>query len=428
MQAELFRRQVREARQTEWLGAIGFQAPRYGWLFAGCAIACLVAMGLLLTFGRFTRHERAEGALIPSGGLLSLTAPSAGVVTRCLVAEADSVIEGQPIAEISARLDSAALGDTHVLIDAQLHEQKGRFDADLAGQSTLASQQQQDLDARKATLSQQLDVLDSQREMKGQQVTSAAALIERIRPLRDKGVLGAFEWDQRESALLDARVQLKGIVLQRLEIERELGAVRGELDRLPLTVAARRNEIERKLADVAQAIARNEAESAVVIRAPRSGTISGLTAVQGQTMDAGQRLASLIPSGSTLQAELWIPSRAVGFVATGDAVVLRYRAYPYQQFGSRKGRVIEVGESALSPPELDQLRGRRSDEPMYRVTVALDSQNVVASGRPLPLRASMAVDADILMDRQRLIDWILTPFYGTSGPSRDVRASSVGPA
>jgi membrane fusion protein len=52
---------------------------------------------------------------------------------------------------------------------------------------------------------------------------------------------------------------------------------------------------------------------------------------------------------------------------------------------------------------------------MYRVTVALAAQRVTAHGRALPLQPGMRVDADILLERRRLIEWVLEPLYSISG-------------
>jgi membrane fusion protein len=134
----------------------------------------------------------------------------------------------------------------------------------------------------------------------------------------------------------------------------------------------------------------------------------------GQTVAAGQRLLSVLPAGSFLQAELWLPSRAAGFLETGNRVVLRYPAFPYQKFGQKGGRILEVSRSATAAAELTILLGRTISEPLYRVLVELDEQSVNAYGRPEALKAGMTVDADILLDRRCLIEWVLEPLYGIS--------------
>jgi len=424
----LFRREVLEARRNDFLGIIEIGPARYGRTFAGCALACVAAIACFITFARYTRHERVEGQLVPSAGLLELSAPSTGTITRCLVREGEQVVEGQPIAEVRAALDSIALGDTRALIDERLREQLAALDSDMAQQHSRVAQQRRGIDSRIELLQRQLDLIETQRSLKDQQVAAAAALLDRLRPLREKGVLGAFEWDQRESAVLDAKMQLKAIVLQRLDVERGLGQARAELEQLPLDAAAKANEIGRKRADVAQSIARNAADRALLVRAPRPGTVTDLGVSDGQAIHAGQHLASLIPAGSELVAELWLPTRAAGFVVAGDRVVLRLHAFPYQKFGSQSGRVLDIGRSATTTLELERLRGMHSGEPMYRVMVALDAQDVRAQGRSLPLRTSMTLDADILIDRQRVIDWIAAPFYDSKDRPDGAAAAEPGAA
>ena len=101
-----------------------------------------------------------------------------------------------------------------------------------------------------------------------------------------------------------------------------------------------------------------------------------------------------------------------GFVEPGDRVMLRYQAYPYQKFGHQHGRVERISRSALGPGELGNAQAA---EPYYRVTVALARQAVVAYGREEPLRPGMLLDADILGERRRLVEWLLEPLYSLKG-------------
>ena len=56
-----------------------------------------------------------------------------------------------------------------------------------------------------------------------------------------------------------------------------------------------------------------------------------------------------------------------------------------------------------------------SREPLYRIKARLDSQAVAAYGRFEPLQPGMQVEADILLDRRRLIEWIFEPILGLAG-------------
>jgi membrane fusion protein len=119
-----------------------------------------------------------------------------------------------------------------------------------------------------------------------------------------------------------------------------------------------------------------------------------------------------VPQDSPLQVSLYAPSRAVGFVAAGDGVLLRFDAYPYQKFGQYGGVVSWVSRTALSPREIGALGvSPESVEPLYEIRVQPDAQTVRAYGATHPLQPGMAVEADIRIERRRLYEWILDPLY-----------------
>jgi len=132
-----------------------------------------------------------------------------------------------------------------------------------------------------------------------------------------------------------------------------------------------------------------------------------------------------VPPDMRLEAQLYGPSRAVGFVRPGQRVLLRYQAYPYQRFGHYEGVVASVSRAALSPGELPpQLAGMtgltglaagQAAEPIYRITVRLASQTVTAYGAEVPLQPGMMLEADVALERRRLFEWVLDPLYALKG-------------
>jgi membrane fusion protein len=48
-------------------------------------------------------------------------------------------------------------------------------------------------------------------------------------------------------------------------------------------------------------------------------------------------------------------------------------------------------------------------EPAYKVTAALDRQDIDANGRRVPLQPDMLLRADIILERRALTSWILEP-------------------
>jgi membrane fusion protein len=412
VEKSLFRREVLDAKQGESMGTILIAAPLSRWLLSGFAVALAIALLTFLFFGHYTRRESVAGQLVPSAGLLNVLAPSAGTVKELNVSDGQSVKEGDVLLELSSEQDSAKLGNAHAAISEQLEAQRGRLTEDLKNQASLAQQQAESLRAKLVLLRSQQAQIDGQIELQLKQVSSNEELLERIKPLGAKGYVSVFQIKQQESALLDAQTQHRVLVRQQLDTRQQIEAAQQQLTQLPLDESSKRNDTERQIANVAQSLAQNEMQRAVVLRAPRDGMVATVLLKQGQMASAGQPLLSILPVGSELQAQLLVPSRAVGFIEPGNTVVLRYQAFPYQKFGQQFGRVTDISRSALSPADVNALVGQQVKEPLYKVMVTLESQQVMAYGRPEPVKPGMALDADIMMDRRSLIEWVFEPLYG----------------
>ena len=113
-----------------------------------------------------------------------------------------------------------------------------------------------------------------------------------------------------------------------------------------------------------------------------------------------------------MQAHLYAPSRAIGFIRPGNTVLLRYQAYPYQKFGHARGTVLSISRSAMSGDDMPAAAGR---EALYRITVSLHNQTMRAYGQAYALQPGMLVDADILLEQRMLYEWALEPLFSLTG-------------
>ena len=136
---------------------------------------------------------------------------------------------------------------------------------------------------------------------------------------------------------------------------------------------------------------------------------------------------TLVPAGSRLEARLYGPSRAIGFVRPGQRVLLRYEAFPHQKFGQYEGVVRSVSRSTVGPAELSgqgaPLPGLVPGEPVYRVTVELAAQTATAYGEAVPLQPGMQLEADVLIETRRLYQWVLDPLHSLTGRERGMNAA-----
>ncbi len=196
-----------------------------------------------------------------------------------------------------------------------------------------------------------------------------------------------------------------------------------EREALPLRTEARLAELDRSVAALEQEAVEAEARRQIVVTAAQAGTVTALRAEQGSSANTSTPLLSIVPAGSQLRAQLFVPSKAIGFIRPGQDVLLRYEAFPYQKFGHHQGVVSSVSRSAVSPNELGaQLAGLTSllsgDEAVYLVTVRLASQTVTAYGEAVPLQPGMQLEADIQVETRRLIEWVFDPLFTLTGRQR----------
>jgi membrane fusion protein len=52
---------------------------------------------------------------------------------------------------------------------------------------------------------------------------------------------------------------------------------------------------------------------------------------------------------------------------------------------------------------------------MYRVRASLSKQSISAYGKSFPLKVGMLADADIILEKRSLFEWLLDPLYAVKG-------------
>ena len=411
----IFRREALQAQQTSWIGEIQLVRPLSLALLTGGVALSVLAVGAFLALGEYTRKVHVTGVLVPDRGVIRLVPPQAAVVLERRVAEGASVRAGDVLFVLS--LDrAAASGDTQATVQRTLAERsKSLGDAAQQQQALLASQLAA-LDRRRSDLQRERGALDAESALLSQRIVLAQQAQARLESLRGENFISAAQVQAKAEELLGLQAQRQAHERQRSAHERDIAAVEAQRRELPLQAGARIGELERERAELAQKSAESEAQRSLLIRAPQDGVVSAVLASPGQTVTAASALASLVPAGSALQAHLYAPSSAVGFLRPQQPVLLRYHAFAYQKFGHQQGRIEQV---SLAPLQASEMAGQpwagTSREPMYRITVALERQQMPAYGALQPLAPGMQLDADVPIERRKLYEWLFEPVLGMAG-------------
>ena len=407
----LFRQQAIDEKRATGLGTIylDISLSQRILVIAFAFVCCLLCS--FLYFAEYTRREQASGILLPTAGLIEITAEAPGTVTHVHGAQGENITGGAPLISISSEKISSGVGATTDEVIAQLRSQKEKLASDIFNLNILKEKQETSLKNHIDLLKLQLNSANGQLDLLRRQVDMNLKMLDKIRPLEIKGYISALQIQQQESGLLDQQVQLTTASRAQLDIQQQLRSQQEQLDQLPLTMQTQRHDLERKVSDIDQTLAQNELQRSSELTSPVSGVVASSLAIVGQPVTAGQILMVIAPTGSPLKARLLLPTKSIGFIKAGDKVVLRYQAFPYQKFGLHTGRVIDVARSPLLPAQASTLIGQQLQEPMYTVDADIDEQEIEAYGGKQKLKPGMQIDADILLDRRTLFEWVFDPLY-----------------
>ena len=401
-----------QARENALFGEVMLRSPVSTTVWCAIAAALAGAVVALLVFGQYTKRTRVVGITVPAAGVLKITTPQPGIVVERHVDEGQQVRAGQVLFVLSSErvMDaSGPRGGAQAAILEQLDRRRASLAEELARRMRIIDEQARATARRLADL--QLEASQLQKELATQAAreASAAEQLARYEELARQNFVSSMTARQRRDELLDQTARRQALERTLLAARREAAAASAELKQIPLRSAQQQAEVRREMSALQQDIVAAEAARRVVVTAPQDGVVTAIAAERGQTV-ALQALATLLPAASPLEAHLFAPSRAVGFVEPGQPVRVRYAAYPFQKFGQYEGVVVQVSRTALAPPELPpQLVLPTHAEALYRITVRLAAAEVMAYGKAQPLSAGMQLEADVMQDRRRLIEWIFEP-------------------
>jgi len=412
MPSSLFRQEAVDAKRGSWLGRIRLAQPVRLWVLTICSALAALVVVVFLILGTYSRRTHVAGQLVPVQGMASILAPVTGVVTRMDIPEGGYVKAGQPLALVSVPRATLADGDTLTALKARLQHRADGLRANHVAQQEQFNTQTNGLRNQLQAARHELTQVEGEIATQHEQIRIAHDMLERLRELETGRYASQLQIKQQESAALAQMSQLQALQRQAASIRRNIAQIEQTLAELPSQRQASEASFKHNLAQLEQEQVEILTQGELAVIAPVDGMVAAQLYKSGQSVQAGQPLLTLVPDDGTLEAELLVPSRAIGFIDPGDTVLLRYQAYPYQKFGHQQGRVSRVSRSPVS-----SVAGSNAimAESFYRINVSLDQQTVLAYGKPEPLKPGMLLDADILGERRSLIEWILEPLYSIQG-------------
>jgi len=395
-----------QQRNRQW-GQVALLQPLSTKITTWLIAASVALVVVFLVLAQYARKETVLGYLTPTAGTAKIFALQQGTIKAIYVKEGQGVEKEQPLLAVETSQIAVNDQDVNTSMLATLGAQRNLLMNQIAAEEERRKSEHARLAASIGGLETEISELQAQIDSQNEQIRLSNSLISSVIGLKAKGIISELEYKRRELAALEQKQKLNSLNQQFAARQNQLTETRYSLEQLPTVMAGKVQNLRSELATTEQRIAEITGRRAYVIRAPAAGRISTLQATVGQFVDPRRPLMEIIPNESVLQAELFVPARAIGFVEPGQEVRILYEAFPYQQFGTYRGRVNNISQTMLTKSDVSGPIDLK--EPAYRVTAALDRSDIDAYGKRIPLQADMLLRADIILEKRSFMSWFLDP-------------------
>lgn len=418
----------------------------------GALVVWLVTLLLIVAlawsyFGRIDIVAVANGKISTEGSTKIIQPAISGVVTNINVHEGQRVKKGETLLALdkttaekdvatanqslsAARVERDILrrlavgGNTDDIINnADLpDETKAMLRQFASSQTALSATRQQAVNGTISNYQQQLQFnqqAKNQLEINAQNLKNRKAEIEKQLPsanpvdkLRLQNELNNI--DQRitsaDSAVLGQNQQLlqsqSGLTQAQNQSQTQTAETNSAFNNQIITAEKRIIELENNLVKAKQILEQT------TITAPVDGTVLSLTVKTiGGVVNAGQQLAQIVPEKVPLYVDAVLDNQDVGFVKSGQRVVVKVATYPFQRYGYLEGVVENISPDAIQ----DDKKGL-----IYKAKIKLNDEKSSKQNQ-LKLLPGMSVSAEITTGQRRIIEFFLDPLMTKADESLKVR-------
>ncbi|WP_414574554.1 HlyD family efflux transporter periplasmic adaptor subunit [Anabaena sp. CCY 9402-a] len=135
------------------------------------------------------------------------------------------------------------------------------------------------------------------------------------------------------------------------------------------------------------------------IKAPVAGTIYKIKATKGP-VQAGEELLSILPEGEEIQLEVKVLNRDIGFIQKGMKAKVKIATFPFQEFGTIDGEVVQVSPNATIDKDLGLV---------FPTRIKLKKHFLSVRGEEVAFTPGMAATGEIVTRKKSILTFIIEP-------------------
>ncbi len=410
----LFRPEVIDKKRDENVfGDVVLIRPVSFSVYTILLVIFVASLLMFMYFGHYASKETVKGVLNPQSGLVKVYAPQRGIVQLREFEEGDAISVGDVIYVVSTERHLNGHEKVQTLVALETEKSIAIIEAQINEEKKLAELNKKDISKQLKYTKQEIASLKKEIKLHKDRVALYAEDVVRIKKIANDQFVPKTEYTKSYQTHLDSQVRL-------VQLERNLTAMmnrkwqlKAKINNIPITLTQSVLSYQKSLSDYRQRLAETRGNQSYTIVAPASGRVTALLYSIGDTINPKSPLLTILPNKTELRADLYVPTRAAGFLYKNQEVKIRFDAFPYQKFGLYGGIVEQISGNIMIPGEV--VLPVDVKEPVYKVTVKLNKQTVTAFGREHYLQVGMLLQGDIIRGRSRIIDWILEPLYSLRG-------------
>jgi HlyD family secretion protein len=407
--------------------------PLYTRLLAGVLSSVVFGAIAWAYLSKIDEVAVAQGELIPATQIRPVRALEGGVIGDIRVEEGEQVEQGDVLIVQDPALNQAdvdRLQNAAELIQQDITRLEAELRGEITGGTPLQDQllaarlsefttRQQAAEAEVARQSAAIDEAQARLTQLRASLPNARALLENAQDreanLRElvEGAVARFDYLEARDRLTEAQDRVESIE-QQINVQQqtirqaeqayevavqERDRLRSERDSQILTqLNQRREELANVQGQLNQATIRAEGQ---VITAPIAGRVYNLQATLAEkTIEPGEELLSILPSDNRLLLEVKVLNRDIGFIQEGMRAKVKIATFPFQEFGTIDGTVIQISPNAIVDEQLG---------PVFLTQIELSRSSMPLRGEEVALVPGMAATGEIVTRQKSVLTFLLEP-------------------
>lgn len=427
----MFREEAIAAQREPQLGSVTINSTNMILLLVFGVAAIIASILIIMFFGTYTNRTTLTGFVLPENGILKVMTSTNGIVSEVLVKEYETVSKGQPLVKIRYDRYQNDRPEINQTIIEKIESRKNSILSNINQQRLLHTRSRLASIEKVEQLENEIFMLQNEINLQKQLMSYAKKNESRLYELAAEGFVSPAAVQEKSEAAMIQISRFQALKRSLSVLSRELGAVKLELSLSPMREASQISELELALKTIEQELIEAQSRKEWVLVAPQSGKISNINTQAGQTAGLEKVLMTIIPINAKLEAQIFATSKEIGFIKINQSVSIRYQSFPYQKFGHQKGKIIEVSKNPLFQNDLlyplsnnskhesiiqsSSSELNRSTEPIYRIRIKLEKQDILAHGEKYAIQPGMQLESDVMLESRSIVEWILEPLLSIRG-------------